>query len=72
MIDSKNKLRFYIAADRIMAGYSPFPDIKTKIKELIFPNPIITYLKSMRYVSYYTNKLHTRSKQFGINLNFID
>lgn len=38
MINSKEELRFYIMADRIMNGYNPHRGIKEKLVS-IFPPP---------------------------------
>ncbi len=66
MIDNKNKLHFYIAADRIMSGVPA----KTTLKEIVFSfifarynNLILKYLKSVRYVAYYEN---TKKKKFSL------
>ena len=53
MIKSKQELKFYIMADRMMnTGTFKMP-FSYFIKDLITPNYILKYLESMRNVSYY-------------------
>lgn len=53
MIRSKKELSFYIAADRIMRGLPPFPNLRDRIREFLFHDDIACYLKSMRMIAYY-------------------
>jgi serine O-acetyltransferase len=55
MISSKKELRFFIAADRIMAGKSAEKKWKEHLIQIIYPDHILNYLRSMRYVAYYLN-----------------
>lgn len=54
MIHSKKELKFYIHADRIMAGYEDGGWLH-KLKFRLTYSPIIVYLKHMRYCAYYRN-----------------
>lgn len=53
MIRSKKELKFYILSDRIMAGYSAKQNLLSILKDILFPNLILKYLKLMRKTSYY-------------------
>ena len=55
MIKTKKELKFYILADRIMAGYDKLSFIK-RIKYSLINPPILSYLKHMRCCSFYKNK----------------
>lgn len=57
MISSKKELRFYILADRIMAGKDK-KDLRQRIIDKISPsaNLIPRYLKQMRYCQYYKHQ----------------
>ncbi len=58
MIDNKDKLHLYIAADRIMSGFSAKATAKERflsILNLSYTHLILKYLKSMRYVAFYEN-----------------
>lgn len=59
MIKSKKDLLFYIAADRIINGYSPFRSFKTRMKETFLigggKTVIINYLRHLRRYAYYYN-----------------
>lgn len=62
MIDSKSKLKFYIMADTIMnTSHYPPHTPTNKIKNWLFPNPILQYLKTMRKLDYYTT-IHSYKK----------
>lgn len=54
MINSKNELKFYIMADRIIAGLNPQKKLLERILTVITPElQIIKYLELMRKASYY-------------------
>ena len=56
MISSKKELDFYIAADNMMNRGSFKRSFKSRIKDLIFPDYIMRYLRVMRKLDYYSNK----------------
>lgn len=58
-IKSKKELKFYIAADCMMNRGTFKESYRDKIKNLIVPDYIMAYLKSMRKVSYYKWLTHT-------------
>lgn len=63
MILSKNDLRFYIAADRIMNGYPAKKTIKEVVINLIdkpVRGVIIKYLRALRTYAYYRNTIKKR------------
>jgi len=79
MIKSKNDLKTYIAADRIIAGYPPEITIKEIIKNIFFPNYILLYLNSMRHITYFENNKkynflfifhRLRYNRLGVKLGF--
>jgi serine O-acetyltransferase len=80
MILSKKELKFYIAADRIMASKSVNISVKERLKNIISPDYIIMYLRSLRYVAYFTNTNkknnikaiyhRKRYKNLGVKLGF--
>ncbi len=55
MIKTKKELNFYIAADRIMANRPVKTNLKLLFRNILFPDYILMYLKSMRYVAYFKN-----------------
>lgn len=59
MILSKQELRFYIAADRIMNGYLPYRNLLSWFKETLFLGGakviVIKYLRHLRKYAYYYN-----------------
>ncbi|QCX01654.1 serine acetyltransferase [Aggregatimonas sangjinii] len=55
MILTKKELRFYIAADRLMAGKTERIRFKERLRNLLNPDHILNYLKAMRKVAYYKN-----------------
>lgn len=55
MIHSKKELKFYIAADMMMNRGKLNWSIKDRLKHFIFPDYIMKYLKSMRYLQYYSD-----------------
>ena len=55
MISSKKELRFFISADRLMAGKPIKKGWKEWVLDIIYPNYILGYLRSMRYVAYFLN-----------------
>ena len=50
MLITKKDLHFYIAADRIMAGRTPFPSIIERLKETVVAIFFISY--SILFASY--------------------
>ncbi|MET2984882.1 LbetaH domain-containing protein [Aureibaculum conchae] len=64
MILSKKELKFYISADRIISGKSPIGSFKERLRNIIRPDYISLYLKSMRYVAYYNNV----NKKIGLKI----
>lgn len=56
-ITSKQQLKFYIMADRIMNGLPPKPTIKERVLDFAISRPpIIKYLKHMRKLSYWRHQ----------------
>jgi serine O-acetyltransferase len=55
MISSREELRFFVAADRVMAGKSPKKNWKEYLLDIIYPDYILNYLRSMRHVAYHLN-----------------
>ena len=55
MISTRKDLRFYIAADRIMAGKPERIRFKERIRNLWQSDVILEYLRALRYVAYYKN-----------------
>lgn len=80
MIKTKEELKLYVTADRVIAGLSSKPSFQDTLKDLLSPNYTQRYLKSMRIVSYYSNTNRTRNimclihksrfKKLGIKLGF--
>lgn len=68
-IKSKKELKFYIAADRMMNRGTFKESYKDKIKNLIVPDYIMAYLKSMREVSYYKWR-YTRAYPHTVQMYF--
>jgi serine O-acetyltransferase len=68
MILSKKELKFYIAADRIIAGKSDNLCIKDYIKDIFSKNYILHYLRSMRIVAFYSNT--NKNKYLSIQYNY--
>lgn len=57
MIQTKQDLKFYIAADRIMNGRTAKRDIAEII---VGGGVIINYLRAMRHCAYYQNTVHSK------------
>ena len=58
-ITTKKELSFYIQADLMMnRGVFKRP-LPQRIKELLFPDPIMRFLRVMRTLSYYSNTKNT-------------
>lgn len=57
MIRTKREYRFYLMADRMMNRRNFKLGVKERLKNLIFPDYVMMYLKSMRYIDYYTNSV---------------
>lgn len=55
MVDSKNKLKFYLAADRIMNRGKEHVDIKERIYRIFFPDYVMKYLVALRKEEFYSN-----------------
>ncbi len=55
MISSKKELHFFISADRIMVGKPPKKGWKEYLLDIFYPDYILGYLRSMRYVAYFSN-----------------
>lgn len=67
MIQTKNDLKFYIAADRIMNGLSEEKSLKEILMGIIngpLKGTIINYLCAMRHYAYYSNN---RKSKFSLN-----
>lgn len=62
MIQSKEELSFYIAADRIMNGYCPTRSLLTRVRETLLIGGgkvvVIKYLYHLRRYAYYYNTKH--------------
>lgn len=70
MIRSKKELKFYIQADRIMAGYEDGGWLH-KMKYRLAGSLILVYLKHMRYCAYYRGKGGGKIESF-ISLPFYE
>lgn len=55
-INSKIELRFFLKADRMMNRGCFQKGLILCLRELFIPDPIMDFLESMRYYSYYKNK----------------
>lgn len=51
MIKSKEDLKFYLACDKQALGLKQ----RNFIKELLVPNPILSFQRTLRYLEYYSN-----------------
>lgn len=79
-IKSKQELKFYLMADRMMNTGKFSPSFKDLILDFIMPNYILRYLKYMRKLSYYSNKRGSlfflsyyykfKYKRLGLKLGF--
>lgn len=79
MIKTKQELKFFLAADRIMNRGTPRRSLKARIVELIFPDYIMKYLSALRRCEYYASRggynlgriiSEYRLKHLGIKLGF--
>lgn len=74
MIQSKAELEFYIAADRIMNGYSQSYSFKDLLDRFLGSGLIVRYLRAMRYCAYYNNtsktkwSIHTILKYYWLSI----
>ena len=55
MSKTKQDLKFFLIADRIMNRGTVRRSLKTKLYELVFPDYIMRYLYALRYCEYYAN-----------------
>ena len=55
MIKSKTDLQYYIEADRIANGLPKYLTLKIRNKNVLFPNYIWKFLKTLRKLEYYQN-----------------
>lgn len=55
MIKSKDDYKKYIQFDRIALGYSPKPNFKQKIKQLIWPDKTLEFEMALRKYEFYYN-----------------
>ena len=79
-ITSKKQLKFFIAADRMINRGHFKVSISDRIKQILFPDDIMTYLVVMRKTSFYKNGkglskikyiyYHRRYHTLGIKLGF--
>lgn len=76
-LKTKNELRFFIIADRIMNRGTLKYTLKQKIKKIFYPDYIMDYLECMRYLSYYKNRnnilwlwYHYKYRKLGLKLGF--
>ena len=79
MIKTKQELKFFLAADRIMNRGTPRRSLKARIVELIFPDYIMKYLSALRHCEYYASRggynlgriiSEYQLKRLGIKLGF--
>ncbi len=56
MIETKQEMKFFIIADRIMNGRSPHRNLISALFELFFPDNIAKYLSALRHCEYYENR----------------
>ncbi len=55
MIQSKHDYNYFLKQDKIANSIKDSSNIVTVIKNLIFPNPIWLFIKTLRRVEYYNN-----------------
>lgn len=60
MISTRKELQFYIMADMIMNRGKNRWSLSDRIKHLFLPDLIMSYLKAMRYTSYYGHRKDSR------------
>ena len=63
MIISKNDLKFYIAADRIMNGFSERKSLRERLVNCVdkpVGGAILSYLRALRTYSYYKNTIKSK------------
>lgn len=83
IITNRRQLRFFIKADRIASQRVEFFSLKERLKDFIFPDYVMRYLKYMRFLNYYDYKssksslyvflkiyYEYRYKKLGIKLGF--
>lgn len=58
MIKSKKDLNFYLQQDRIVNGYNKI----NIVKQILFPHPIYSFIKTLRYLEYYQNVPSLKNK----------
>lgn len=55
MISSFPEYKFYLERDRIASQIPPFDTLSSKIKNLLFPNEQLRFLKALRFLEYSEN-----------------
>ena len=77
MVKTKQELKFFLIADRIMNGRSPHRNLKSVFFEMIFPDYIMKYLSALRHCEYYAGGYNLsrivseyRFKRLGVKLGF--
>lgn len=79
MIKTKQELKFFLLADRIMNRGTPRRSLRSRIVELIYPDYIMRYLSALRHCEYYGSRggynpcrkiSEYRFKRLGIKLGF--
>ena len=56
MIKTKQELKFFLAADRIMNRGVHRRSLKRRLIELIFPDYTMRYLSALRHCEYYASR----------------
>lgn len=59
MIKTKEDLRYYLQEDKAVNKSS---NCSNRIKDLLFPNPIMCFLRNLRYLEYYENNPSLKNK----------
>lgn len=63
MIRTRKELEFYLAADLMMNRGKFRLSLVDKIKDLIFPDYLVRYLRHMRFLDFYSGKANYPPRQ---------
>lgn len=55
MISSYSEYKYYLERDRIASQIPPFDTLKSKIKDIFFPNEQWRFIKALRFLEYWNN-----------------
>ena len=79
MIKTRQELKFFLVADRIMNRGMASKNLKSRMFEMLFPDYIMNYLSALRHCEYYANRggyspcrilSEYRFKRLGVKLGF--